>query len=326
MSEIVKSEQADIGGKSVVQARTDFAGIHALLSRRPGYAVAEKCLEVQIAAELAESSLRANGRRILHDSAWSWYMGAIGEIEVGRILSSLGPEWMVRHAVPIGAGTKDVDHLLIGPGGVFALNTKHHRDARIWIGDHVMRVNNADKHHMRDAQRDATDVANRLRAKIGFPVTVSAAVVLIGHRSISDARRGVAHPAEVVAAVDLLRWLNSRPRQMDDTQLALIRLAAEEPDTWHVDPNAANTLRVMQRFERLRAEIGDTPARGMTAANPHGAPTNHRRPPSSRPAPARQAKPEPTRGGKILRLLVIGALAIWGASNVGSAIARLLYG
>jgi len=35
-----------------------------------------------------------------------------------------------------------------------------------------------------------------------------------------------------------------------------VRLAAEEPTTWHVDPNAANTLRVMQRFERLQHALG----------------------------------------------------------------------
>ena len=26
----------------------------------------------------------------------------------------------------------DIDHLVIGPGGVFTINTKHHRDANIW--------------------------------------------------------------------------------------------------------------------------------------------------------------------------------------------------
>ena len=96
--------------------RTDFAGIQALSSREAGYSVALKCLEVQSQAEARDASLRTAQRVVLHDDAWSWYQGALGEIEVGRMLSELGLEWFVRHAVPIGAGTKDGDHLVIGPG------------------------------------------------------------------------------------------------------------------------------------------------------------------------------------------------------------------
>src|ERR1700712_3858316 len=123
-----------------VSARTDFAGIQALLSRGAGYAVAQKCLEVQAEAEAKDPSLRTEQRVVLHEDAWPWYQGALGEIEVGRMLSELGTDWFVRHAVPIGAGTKDVDHLVIGPGGVFAINTKHHEGASVWIGDHTIRV------------------------------------------------------------------------------------------------------------------------------------------------------------------------------------------
>ncbi|MCU1637786.1 MAG: hypothetical protein JWL94_433 [Microbacteriaceae bacterium] len=95
--------------------RMDFAGIRALSS---GYAVAEKCLQVQADAESRNPPLISPSGVKLHDDAWSWYVGALGEIEVGNLLESIGPAWFVRHAVPIGTGTKDVDHLVIGPGGV----------------------------------------------------------------------------------------------------------------------------------------------------------------------------------------------------------------
>jgi len=85
--------------------QADFAGIQALGSRAAGYAVAQKCLEVQAAAEERDPSLKTEKRVILHDDARSWFVGALGEMEVGRMLSALGAEWFVRHAVPIGAGT-----------------------------------------------------------------------------------------------------------------------------------------------------------------------------------------------------------------------------
>lgn len=131
--------------------RAHFRAMNALLSREPGYAVAAKCLEVQTDAERLDPTLRSGGRVRLADDAWSWYVGACGEKEVGGHLARLGSEWMVRHAVPIGAGTQDVDHLVIGPTGVFALNTKHHRDASAWVGDHVLRLGGSNTRHLDQA-------------------------------------------------------------------------------------------------------------------------------------------------------------------------------
>jgi len=235
--------------------RVDFAGINALSSRPAGYAVALKCLQVQAAAVEGEPALRSQKQEILHADAWSWYQGALGEIEVGAMLDALGPEWFVRHSVPIGAGTKDVDHLVIGPGGVFAINTKHHADASVWVGDHVLRVNNANTPHLRAARSDGLDVARRLAAKTGFPVPVTPVVAILNARSFKDARAASTRDVAVIQASALIAWLRAQHSPLGATKTDLIALAAEEPGTWHVDPRAADTLRVMQRFERLVARV-----------------------------------------------------------------------
>ena len=260
------------------ESRVDFAGIDALLSRSAGYSVAAECLRVQSAAEALDPSLRTANKVTLAPEAWSWYTGAIGEIAVGKILAALGPEWFVRHAVPIGAGTKDVDHLVIGPGGVFAINTKHHAEASIWIGDHVLKVNRTNTGHLRDAIRDSGDVARRLLAKTGFAVPVIPILAMFDPGSIKDGRVDVARPVVVLNARQLVAWLLNRPRQFSDTELSLIRFAAEEPETWHVDARAADTLRVMQRFDRLRRLVG-TPAKPVRPTSPRTAvPSPSRRP------------------------------------------------
>jgi hypothetical protein len=259
--------------------RTDFAGIQALSSRAAGYSVALKCLEVQSQAEARDSSLRTAQRVVLHDDAWPWYQGALGEIAVGRMLSELGPDWFVRHAVPIGAGTKDVDHLVIGPGGVFAINTKHHAGAKVWVVDYMLGINNSKTRHLADGRRDGVDVAKRLSARAEFPVPVDP-------QSVTDKRSPHNRPVAVLDARRLVAWLKAQPQQLSDTKLSLLKLAAEEPETWHVDPQAANTLRVMPRFERLIADVG-TPRRPMAAPlrsrkshQPHRnlAPRTHRLP------------------------------------------------
>jgi hypothetical protein len=51
--------------------------------------------------------------------------GAEGERKVGAILEGLAPTWHVLHGVWLGHG--DIDHVLIGPGGVFTIETKSNR-------------------------------------------------------------------------------------------------------------------------------------------------------------------------------------------------------
>ena len=236
----------------------NFAGISALQSRAPGYSVAAKCLEVQVEAELLDPALRTEARTQLADKAWSWYMGAIGEMHVGELLRKLGPQWFIRHSVPIGTGTTDVDHLLIGPPGVFALNTKHHWNKSVWVGDHVLRVSNINQPHLRNSQHEAAEVKRRLEKTSGIAVTVTPVIVLVGASSLTDRRAVANRVTSVVPESQLLRWLTSQKRGLDEGAMGLILLAAEEPSTWHVDPRAADTLRVMQRFERLRAAVGSS--------------------------------------------------------------------
>ena len=278
--------------------RTNFAGVNALSSRPAGYAVASRCLQVQAEAEAVDSSLRSSNGVILHEDAWPWYTGALGEIHVGGLLAELGPEWFVRHAVPIGAGTKDVDHLVIGPGGVFAINTKHHGGASIWVGDFVLRVNNANTRHLKAAQSDAAGAARRLTGKVGFPVPVISVIAVVGAKSLVDKRAINARPIAVVDATRLVSWLRAQPSTLSENTLALIEFAAEEPQTWHIDAHAADTLRVMQRFERLAGQVGPAPrsasrpvTRAQTQSDSGRSPS--RRPPRSstarRPAARKDA-------------------------------------
>src|SRR4051794_31911273 len=72
--------------------------------------------------------------------ALSWYKGALGEIAVAGVLGWLGSEWTVLHSVPVGAGDSDIDHVVIGPAGVFTINTKSHPGQDVWIGGHGLLV------------------------------------------------------------------------------------------------------------------------------------------------------------------------------------------
>jgi len=52
--------------------------------------------------------------------------GARGERAVGAEIEILSPDgWHVLHNISLGRG--DVDHVLIGPGGIYTIETKSHR-------------------------------------------------------------------------------------------------------------------------------------------------------------------------------------------------------
>jgi hypothetical protein len=54
-----------------------------------------------------------------------WSRGATGEEHVGALLDSLSDQgWRPIHDVSLGRG--NIDHILIGPGGIFTIETKSH--------------------------------------------------------------------------------------------------------------------------------------------------------------------------------------------------------
>jgi hypothetical protein len=61
----------------------------------------------------------------IQPSAERWARGAAGERKVGATLEGLGPDWHVLHDIYLGRG--NIDHIVVGPGGTFTVETKSHR-------------------------------------------------------------------------------------------------------------------------------------------------------------------------------------------------------
>lgn len=72
---------------------------------------------------------------MVHTEERAWRIGADGEEKVGAQLDKLiqrDPRWRAIHAIEVGERGSDIDHLVIGPGGVYSLNAKHHPGAKVW--------------------------------------------------------------------------------------------------------------------------------------------------------------------------------------------------
>src|SRR5882757_6426628 len=122
-----------------------------LASRKAGEGPARRAKQLQIRNPLLRVTARALGVRT-RDRAW--WIGADGERKVGRRLDRLRRRgWYVLHGVEFGRGG-DVDHLLISRWGVFTVNTKHHRGARVTVGRSVVFVRGGQQPYAAKALRE----------------------------------------------------------------------------------------------------------------------------------------------------------------------------
>ncbi|MDP9696147.1 UNVERIFIED_ORG: hypothetical protein J2X79_003726 [Arthrobacter globiformis] len=173
---------------------------------------------------------------------------------VGRVLEQLGPEWTVLHAVPVGTGSSDIDHVLIGPAGVFTLNTKNHAGQPIWVADSTFMVAGKKQRHLYNAGYEASRAAKLLARAANEPVEVAGVVVVVAPKSMTVRKE----PSGVVVVTDrqLLRWLNGRPSVLTPRQMAVIAAAAVRPGTWHRNPPAiVEPTSLVRDFAALRSLV-----------------------------------------------------------------------
>lgn len=228
----------------------DSAATH-LGTRVPGQAVIEELLALQGQVRPRSAFQRIFGIGPLTPESEPWYRGALGEMAVGRILANLGPDWLVLHAVPVGAGSSDIDHVLIGPAGVFTINTKNHSGKPVWVAGKTLMVAGRKTRHLYNAAHEAARASKLLSAAVGFPVQVRGVVVIVEPKSLTIKAR----PEQVAVVSDnqLLRWLRSFSPALPPVELGRISATAVQPRTWHKRPAAhGDQLALQLRFEALR--------------------------------------------------------------------------
>lgn len=205
-----------------------------LNERFAGQSVVERLLTDRRSIPSRSFLSRVFGTDPLRPENLSWYKGALGEIAVGGILKSLGPEWTVLHAVPVGAGTSDIDHVLIGPAGIFTINTKNHAGQPIWVGGQVLMVAGKKQRHIYNASYEATRAGNLLSKRSGQVVRATGVIVLVSPKRLNIKQR----PSSVVVITDrqLLRWLSHLPQVLSAREMVAVRAAAVLPETWHRGP------------------------------------------------------------------------------------------
>jgi hypothetical protein len=237
----------------------DRSASPTLRSRSAGQAVMQMCLAVQGGAPRRGRLARALGHSPLHPDAVAWYDHALAELETGRRLASLSAGYTVLHSLPVGeaegASRADVEHLVIGPAGLFCLNsTTSVTPAR--LEEVSLEARQVSKHLSRTLQRVVTvtpmlvTVGSGDAKAIGVKATAGKALGI--RRAVEVEVEG---EVEVVAARALAGWFAKRGPVLTTAELANLALAAEQPGTWHVPAEVLEREVVVDGFHQLRSEV-----------------------------------------------------------------------
>ena len=212
----------------------------------------EKLLRAQRSTPPRSVWARFLGRSPLGVNCEGWYLGAQGEIEVGKKLATLTPEWAVFHALPIGGHGWDIDHVLVGPGGVITINTKQHRGQRVLVEERRVLVDTRPVPYLRHATFEAERVTTLLEGRRPLSAPVIPLVVFVGAGNID--RRSTPVPVTVLDAGELVPWLTDLPIVLGPAErLGMIELL-DDPDRW-TDVPLSSGEGLMESFTRLDSEV-----------------------------------------------------------------------
>lgn len=208
---------------------------HDLAEHRPGQLVREQAA-AEWAASKDRSKFLAYGARVfnVHTDERAWRVGADGEEAVGARLEKLrGNGWYLLHSVPVGKNDSDIDHVAIGPGGVFTLNTKNHPGGKIWVAKYQMRVNGQVVPYLRNANHEATRASKLLTKAAGFEVSVRSCVVVLTGTIIPEVNiKQMPDDVMVLDRMDVPRWFKKRRDVLAPEQVEAIYAVARRSDTW----------------------------------------------------------------------------------------------
>ncbi|WP_107499214.1 nuclease-related domain-containing protein [Streptomyces uncialis] len=168
--------------------------------------------------------------RLRPDRMASWRTGLKGEQVVGAELGRLARHgWRVIHSIEL-SPHNDMDHLLIGPGGVFTINTKRHPGKTVWVGDDMARINHGPpRPHPRNSRAEAERAHRTLRRHCAFPFEVHPVLVYVDTEPprVAPTQRTVRvyQPRQLASLAPLTGTLTP-------AQITHLHTVARHPSTW----------------------------------------------------------------------------------------------
>lgn len=201
-----------------------------LLDRAPAHAVMEKVVSLRGTPDLQE--LPFGLVRISKDGL-NWMRGVRGELEMAKRLGELDDDWTVLHSIPVGFRESDIDHLVIGPAGVFPINSKRLVHRTVWVAGGRLLVDGSRRDYLRNSAHEAARVEGVLRAA-GIVAPIIPVIAVSGAKKVTvratpiwnERKIGVASVRAVVGRI------RRRPTQLSADQIGRIVTLLRDSQSW----------------------------------------------------------------------------------------------
>ncbi len=142
-----------------------------------------------------------------------WEPAVHGEHTIAEELDdlvALDPRWAFINSIPVGTDGSVIDHLVVGPGGVFTIDA--------W------------QHDVPNSRPDAELAGMLLSATARTAITVRGLVAPVGIDELTVNEQPI--DVHVVAASELVDFLIDEPEVLDDYTIALVLTCARLSSTW----------------------------------------------------------------------------------------------
>ena len=161
--------------------------------------------------------------------------GATGERPVGGWLGRLPEGWFAFHDVPVGHRSATIDHVVIGPGGVFTVNTKY-LFGEIVVYQRSITHGGIKTDYLSKASTEARRAAKLLSTAIGRTVQVRGVLAIL-----ADEWTVVEEPRDVLVrgprgAKNLMLH---QPSVLRPSDVIVLAAAASKRETWIASPTVS---------------------------------------------------------------------------------------
>jgi hypothetical protein len=206
-----------------------------LANNLPGQGVRNEA-EKQLQAMKEKSRFLTAFARVLdiNNRERSWRLGADGEETTGGRLDRLTAHgWHVLHSVPMGTRGTDIDHVLIGPAGVFCINTKNHPGKSIEITADRLKIGGNTVDYYKKSRVEAERATKILSTAVGWPVEVRPVLILLnGTRQPSVKTTSMPVDILILNRADIPKTFNSALPRLTPQAIEEIYTMARRSTTW----------------------------------------------------------------------------------------------
>lgn len=271
-----------------------------LATHRPGHAVLAN-IQTKLATASLETQQGLPGA--VPEDLRNWAVGYVGEEHAGLELGRLTDGWFVLHGVPIGVDGSDIDHVVIGPPGVFTINTKHHRGQTVDVKGEAAFIAGNYQPYIPKSRTEANRTQAILGSTLPAGVPVYPTVCVVGGAvRVKEPAVGVA----VVTSPNLVPTLTAQASHLSPEQVAVVYEAARRSKTWTEvlpPPPAAEWVADYARRLATPPTAAFSPTR-----SPSGKRTRSRNLASTRPSSTRTRNRSRRKSGSPAQLVVAIAL------------------